>query len=393
MPSPTLLGQLAALHELLTALPTRVPEADCYRRFLPDRESLAWYLGRAVYLETFWLREVIAGDDGLTARVRGLFEPGLGGEAAPSLPPREHLLNWALEIQEENLLRLANPGALPEHPLLGDDRLLAFIVQEEALLYEEMLLVVQARQATMTSPDYRPRLPLRAATQPIERAEIPFGHYRLGGDPARPHYDNELPPQVVELHGSQIAKRPVSNAWYLAFIEDDGYRDDALWTDAGRAWRDRQGREAPTWWRRNGAGEWFEIGLNGPLDLPAEEAVGGLSRHEAEAFARWLGTRHADYAGAVLQHEYQWEMAARHQLIEDTGRVFEWCANAFFAYDGFTPFPDIDARREQFSHAHASLRGSHLHSQKILRRPSLRRHAPAEDAWRLSGCRLVFPPH
>ena len=391
MPSPTLLGQLAALHELLSALPTRVPEADCYERFDPALESLAWLLGRAVYLETFWLREVVAGDDRLTARVRALFEPGLGDEAPP-LPPRDHLLNWALEIQEENLLRLANPGALPPHPLLDDDRLLAFLVQQEALLYEDMLRVLQARQGRLKHDDFHPREPLRAATPPIDAAGIEFGHYRLGGDPERPHFDNELPPQVVELHAARIARKPVNNAWYLTFIEAGGYADEACWTDAGRAWRQREQRVAPAWWRRDSDGEWYEIGLNGPLDLPPDEPVGGLSRHEAEAFANWLGHHHTEYQGAVLAHEYQWELATRTQRIEDTGRVLEWCGNDFFAYDGFTPFPDIDERREQFARGDASLRGSHRHSQKILRRPSLRRHAPADDGRQLAGCRLVFPP-
>ena len=393
MISPTLLGQLAALHELLTTLPTTIPENDCYQRYNPRLESLAWYLGRAVYVEAFWLREVVDDDDRLTKRVRPLFDPRLASDAAEvTLPPREHLLNWALEIQEEDLLRLANPAMLPAHPLLQDERLIGFIIQELALIYERMLLVLSARQLRQHERDFRPARALRAGTDEIRMAEINFGHYRLGGDPRHPHYDNEVPSQVVELHGSRIAVRPIGNAWFLGFIQAEGYQRDELWSEEGRQWRDQHASMHPWYWRRNAQGEWYEVGLNGPLDLHPDEPVRGISLHEAEAFSRWLAGLDSNYRGAVLQHEYQWEMAARNQLIEDTGRAAEWCANRFFAYDGFTPFPDIESRRDQFKTVEHSVRGSHLHSQKILRRPSLRRHAPADAGWLLNTTRLVFPP-
>ncbi len=393
MISPTLLGQLAALHELLTTLPTTIPEGDCYQRHNPALESLAWYLGRAVYVEAFWLREVVADDDSLTKRVRPLFDPRLASDAASiSLPPREHLLNWALEIQEEDLLRLANPAMLPSHPLLQDERLISFIIQELALIYEHMLLVLSARQLARHDTDFRPTQTLRAGHDEIVMAEINFGHYRLGGDARHPHYDNEVPSQVVELHGCRIAVHPVSNAWFLDFIQAAGYQHDEWWSEDGLLWRAHNASAHPWYWRLNPHGEWYEVGLNGPLGLPPDEPVSGISLHEAEAFSRWLAGHNSDYRGAVLQHEYQWEIAARNQLIEDTGRAAEWCANRFFPYDGFAPFPDIESRRDQFDTLEHSIRGSHLHSQKILRRPSLRRHAPAGTGWLLNTTRLVFPP-
>jgi iron(II)-dependent oxidoreductase len=120
MPNPGILGQLSSLHEMMDQLAASMPPGDAARQFHPELGSLCWHLGRSVFLETYWLRQVLAGDDDLTRRVERLFTTGamaLGDQCA-ALPPIDHLRNWAAEIWDEHLLRLANPGLLPHHPLL-----------------------------------------------------------------------------------------------------------------------------------------------------------------------------------------------------------------------------------------------------------------------------------
>jgi formylglycine-generating enzyme required for sulfatase activity len=77
----------------------------------------------------------------------------------------------------------------------------------------------------------------------------------------------------------------------------------------------------------------------GARPLNAEEPVAGLGRHEARAYATWAGSLGGDLTGAVLQHEYQWEIAARAGHLQGTGRVWEWCANPFSSLSGFQPLP------------------------------------------------------
>ena len=115
MTSPEILGRLASLHELTAHLIESTPAADINRQYHPELGSLAWYFGQSVYLETYWLREVIQGDDDLTRRVAPLFTPGAMplAEQCAALPPADHLLNWAAEIRDTHLMRLANPGSLP----------------------------------------------------------------------------------------------------------------------------------------------------------------------------------------------------------------------------------------------------------------------------------------
>jgi len=72
-------------------------------------------LGRAVYLELHLLRGVVMGDDDLAARVRHLFAEAQAprSELDAQLPPRDHLLNWAGEVFDQDLSNL-NSQTIPE---------------------------------------------------------------------------------------------------------------------------------------------------------------------------------------------------------------------------------------------------------------------------------------
>lgn len=392
MTAPAILGQLSGLQEMLRELVRRVPAADAGARWHPELASLTWYLGRSVYRETYWLREVLAGDADLTSRVRHLFGPGdldLDTRCA-RMPPPDHLLRWAEEIQDEHLRRLAS--GLPAHPLLAGDRLQWFLLQETARDYENLLMVLHARSLADRHLAYRVGVPLEPRRPEPALAEVVQGHYRIGSRGEARAYDNELPPQAVELASFRIARRHVTNSDYLGFMESGGYRKAAWWDDAGRRWLAGSGAEAPLHWRRDGAGRWFAVELNGPADLQPEVPVSGVNRHEAAAFAAWAASLGGALRGAVLQHEYQWEVAARSGVIAGTGRVWEWCANAFHPYPGFTPFPDATVSAAFFGRGQVSLRGAGLHTRRCLRRTSLRNWAAPAARHLFAGIRLVFPP-
>jgi len=394
MTSPQILAQLGNLQQMMRDLLRSASETDTTRCFHPQLASLGWYFGRSVYRETYWLREVLAGDSDLTDRARHLFTVGameLDDQCA-RLPPPDHLLNWAAEAQDENLRRMATPGALPASQLLGHDRLQWFLLQEGARDYERMLTVLHMGEILRQDRGYRVRNSLMPRVPEADLVEVGQGHYRIGSRYESFAYDNELPPQAIELSGFRIARRPVSNAEYLAFMEAGGYREDAFWSEEGSRWRNATNASAPLHWRPDRAGCWLGIGLHGPADLQPGEPVAGLSRHEAGAFANWVSSLGQALSGAVLPHEYQWEVAARTRLIEGTGRVWEWCANNFHAYAGFKPFPDSSVSEVDFGGRRFSLRGASLHTQRCLRRASFRNRAAPDQRYGFSGIRLVFPP-
>ena len=386
------LGQLSGLHQMIIGLAESTPGTDLYRTFHPDMGPLAWYLGRAVYLETYWIREVVQEDDDMTARVRDIFSPQ--AETDPEmwrrLPPVDHLLNWALELQDDNLMRLANPRRLPGHPLLEHDRLTLRIGQQLSQIYESMLMVLVMRQKRQL-PHYRVETALTSLPPSTDLAEVSQGHYRIGAKGEPSAFDNEQPPQMVELSSFRIDRHPVTNGAYLGFIENGGYEIEALWGKAGWAWL--EGRDTgPALWGRDEDGHWFGVGLNGPFDLLPEAPLTGISQFEANAYANWVSSLRGAGTGAVLQHEYQWEVAARTRAIGGIGQAWEWCSNLFHPYTGYErPIP-LEARSREFDDAHFSLRGASLHTQPGLRRLSYRNRAlPGADNL-FAGTRLVFPP-
>ncbi len=393
MTNAAILGQLSSLHEMLAQLPLSIPRDQAARQFHPQLGSLAWHLGRSVYLETYWLRQVLFEDDDLTRRVEQLFTPGAMplAQQCAALPPVEHLLNWAVEIQGEHLRRLANPGELPDHPLLERGRLAWFLLQEQARHYESMLMVLNQRQLQLSGADYRVERTLQARLPQLDAQKVVQGHFRIGAvdDPAA--YDNELPPQAVELSNFRIARRPVSNAEFLGFMEQDGYRNRDWWSDAGWRWLQTATLEQPEHWRRNAYSHWYGIAVNGPADLTPDDPVSGISQHEAKAFAAWTASLGGELAGAVLQHEYQWEIAARFGALKERRRVREWCANPFHPYPEYQSFPDPEVSQHFFDQDHMSLRGGSLHTQRPLRRLSCRDHLPPEQRFAFSGARLVYP--
>ncbi len=394
MTSSTLPGQFSSIHQMLIHLMESIPEEDAYRSFHPELAPLAWYLGRSIYQETYWLREVIRGDDKLTSRVRALFAPGQQSlsEQWTSLPPRDHLLNWALEIQDENLAQLANPGLLPQHPLLIGERIQHHILQEHHQIYETMLMVLTERRLSRGEESYRPSSLLHSSPPKVDTASVSQGHYRIGAkdDPAA--FDNELPPQVVELSSFQIAKQPVPNSSFLRFMEEGGYSTQRYWSKKGWGWCGTRTSHHPHHWRQDSRGEWFGIGLNGPFDLANEDPVMGICQFEANAFVAWIADQGRELSGAVLQHEYQWEVAIRTHAVKEFGRVWEWCSNPFHPYTDFQPASDGTGTTDDFDSNRFTLRGASLHTQRSLRRPSYRNQALPESRHLFSGMRLVLPP-
>jgi iron(II)-dependent oxidoreductase len=389
MTSPTLLGQLSELHEMQQQLLVSVAADDAARQFRADLPSLSWLYGKGVYQELYWLRAMAEQDDDLTRRVSHLFTPGdlsLADQCA-RLPPVAHLTRWAAEIRDELLRRLATPGALADHPQLASDRMAGFLLQEQAKLYEQMLVLLTQRQL-LQPRDHLCSSALKPVMPDWEIREISQGHYRIGARDEPLAYDYERPPQAVELSSFRIALTPVSNAQYLAFMTAGGYETRELWGEAARQWLDTSPRHHPEYWRQDAQGDWYGIAVRGASDLIAEEPVAGINRYEAEAFARWIDRLAGDYAGAVLQHEYQWEVAARSGVLQQTGRVWEWCGNTFHTYPEYRPWPDDRAAADE---RQGILRGASLHTPQVLRRASQRHWASPATPYQFAGTRLVFP--
>lgn len=112
-------------------------------------------------------------------------------------------------------------------------------------------------------------------------------------------------PAAFDVAAFAIARYPVTNAQFAAFVEAGGYDQRQWWSTAGWALRERYGWDSPRYWGQRD--------YNGP-DCP----IVGVSWYEASAFCRWLGDRAGRHI--TLPTEQQWQRAAQ----GDDGREFPW---------------------------------------------------------------------
>lgn len=152
-------------------------------------------------------------------------------------------------------------------------------------------------------PDFGHASTVEVAAGPLPGdVEIPGGRHVLGATGTEPFiFDNEKWGHAVEVAPFRIARAPVTNADYAAFVEDGGYAEERWWDADGRAWRQGAGAEHPVYWRRDVAG-WLVRGFDDWRPMRPHAAVIHVCWHEANAYCRWTGRR--------LPTEVEWEFAA-----------------------------------------------------------------------------------
>ena len=147
------------------------------------------------------------------------------------------------------------------------------------------------------STDYRPNRFLD-----FEETIVAIGHEGRGFA-----YDNEGPRHRALVPAFSLASRPVTNGEDMAFIEDNGYARPEVWLSLGWMTLNEQRWEAPLYWTKHD-GRWWNFTLSGFRPVDESEPVTHVSYFEADAYANW--------AGARLATEFEWERAALDCPIE-----------------------------------------------------------------------------
>jgi ergothioneine biosynthesis protein EgtB len=208
------------------------------------------------------------------------------------------------------------------------------------------------------------------------------GIYAIGHDGDGFMFDNEGPRHQVMLEPVRIARNLVTNAEWLDFMTDGGYATPTLWLSDGWATVQAEGWDAPGYWQRVD-GSWFSMTLGGLRPVDPAAPVCHVSYYEADAFARW--------AGKHLPSEAEWEVAAaRNQLDDDFGVVWQWTRSPYAPYPGFKPAAGaLGEYNGKFMINQMVLRGSSHATPEGHSRVTYRNFFYPQQRWQFSGLRLA----
>jgi len=251
--------------------------------------------------------------------------------------------------------------------------------------HQELLVtdILHAFAQNPTEPAYDARWqPPRPAQGPRGLVEVPAGIMPIGHEGRGFCFDNETPRHDALIPHMRIARHLVSNAEWLEFIEAGGYSTPSLWLSDGWATAQAEGWQAPGYWRRQD-GAWHSMTLAGLKAVDPAAPVLHVSYYEADAFAR--------FAGQHLPSEFEWEAAARANVIADAfGIAWQWTRSAYLPYPGYRAAEGaLGEYNGKFMVNQMVLRGSSLATPEGHARASYRNFFYPSARWQFSGLRLA----
>ncbi|MCW5760562.1 MAG: ergothioneine biosynthesis protein EgtB, partial [Phenylobacterium sp.] len=307
-PASDAVARYRAVRRGTEALTRSLTPEDMGAQSMPDASPTKWHLAHVTwFFETFMLVPNLPG--------YRVFDPRFGylfNSYYEAVGPRQPRPARGLITRPS----VADVLAYRAHVDAGMERLLATGAGDLAglldlgLAHEEQhqeLILMDILHLFAQSPLNPAFAPPRAGHPAVDPGPMTFaafagGLVEIGHDGQGFAFDNEGPRHRTWLEPFRLGERLVTNAEWLAFMADGGYRRAEFWLSDGWALCRAEGWQAPVYWRETDDG-WRIMGLTGLRPLDPAQAVSHLSYFEADAYAAW--------AGARLPTEAEWEAAAR----------------------------------------------------------------------------------
>jgi ergothioneine biosynthesis protein EgtB len=413
------------IRKFTNALCAGLEPEDCVVQSMPDVSPTKWHLAHTTwFFETFILKKFVPGYRAEIPEYAYLFNSyyNAAGDmhrrdlrGLISRPTLSQAKRYRASIDSHIDDLLSNP----DESLLDEiEPILVLGIHHEQQHQE--LVVTDIKHVLAQNPLYpvfrEPKTggPTSATpgsqSSPLQFIDFEEGIVGIGHEGNGFAYDNEGPRHQALVPAFSLAARPITNGEYIAFIEDNGYSRPEFWLSLGWMTVNEQRWEAPLYWtKRDGA--WWNFTLSGLRPVDQSEPVTHVSYFEADAYANW--------AGARLPTEFEWERAALSCPIEGNfvetelfhpvpvvsavsadkpgrglqqmfGDVWEWTRSAYSPYPGYRAAPGaLGEYNGKFMCNQYVLRGGSCATSRTHIRRTYRNFFQPEKRWQFTGIRLA----
>ncbi|MEO1168683.1 MAG: ergothioneine biosynthesis protein EgtB [Pseudomonadota bacterium] len=401
-----------SVRQLTEELAAPLSDADATVQSMTDASPAKWHLAHeSWFFETFVLRDHVDGYELFDAEWPFLFNSYYEAEGERQLrarrgmitrPTLDEVLAYRAHVDEALL------ATLPD--LEEDVRTLIELGLNHEQQHQELLLM--DIQHLFAQNPLEPAMFAAQSIDPVDAAgeygwiEGHCGEAEIGSDGAGFAFDCEGPRHKVYLNPHALADRLVTNAEWIAFIEDGGYANHALWLSEGWTWVQENRIAAPLYWREREDGQWYRFGLAGAQAIDPHAPVCHVSYYEADAFARWTGYRlptEAEWeaAAAPLDNRAGNQLGAAEEprpeavrpgkgLRQMFGDVWEWTASAYQPHPGFRPAEGaVGEYNGKFMVGQYVLKGASCATPRGHSRASYRNFFYPHMRWQFAGLRLA----
>ena len=419
------------IRKFTDALCVGLEPEDCVVQSMPDVSPTKWHLAHTTwFFETFILKKFVPGyraeipeyaylfnsyynaaGDMHRRDLRGLISRPTLSQAQRYRASVDSHIDDLLSGPDESLLDEMEPIlVLGIHHEQQHQELL--ITDIKHVFAQNPLYPVFRDREAATAPNAGGRSSATPGSQssPLQFIDFEDTVVAIGHDGDGFAYDNEGPRHQALVPAFSLATRPVTNGEYIAFIEDNGYSRPEFWLSLGWMTVTEQRWNAPLYWtKRDGA--WWNFTLSGLRRVDQSEPVTHVSYFEADAFANW--------AGARLATEFEWERAALNCPIEGNfvetevfhpvavvsgvsadkpgkglhqifGNVWEWTRSAYSPYPGYRAAAGaLGEYNGKFMCNQYVLRGGSCATSRAHIRRSYRNFFQPEKRWQFTGIRLA----
>jgi len=393
------------------ALAASLSDADATVQSMPDASPAKWHLAHTTwFFESMVLVPHMPNYRVFDANFEFLFNSYYESIGARQPRPRRGMITRptlaAIRAYRDHV-DAAVSGLLEREPPAAVATLIELGCQHEQQ-HQELLLtdILHLFAQNPLRPAYKDPVPIaveQAVTGAPGYVAFEGGLVEIGHGQRGFAFDCERPRHRVFLEPFRLADRLVTNAEWMEFIADGGYRNALLWLSEGWASVQAEAWSMPLYWEERD-GEYSTMTLRGAQAVDPSAPVAHVSYFEADAFARWAGRR--------LPTEAEWEHAAQglatagnfadsgrlrpkpaaagSELRQMFGDVWEWTQSAYLPYPRFRPFDGaLGEYNGKFMSGQFVLRGGSCVTPPGHIRASYRNFFPPATRWQFSGLRLA----